>query len=113
MTDQGKSTYPTKTRLSKLVENTSLLLGSSLLIIIAFTTYIFLTSVTENSLYGSRFQEQEIIKKDLLDKNQSLKIQILDASTSEQIAGSWKVRNMINNNQTQFIETDLSKISKK
>ena len=113
MTDQGKSTYPTKTRLSKLVENTSVLLGGSLLLIIVFTTYVFLTNVTENSLYGSRFQEQEIIKKDLLDANQSLKIQILDASTSEKVAGSWKVRNMVNNTQIQFIETDLSKISRK
>lgn len=113
MKEQGKSTYPNKTRLSKLIQNTSLMLGGSLLIIIVFTTYLFLTNVTENSLHGSRFQEQEIIKKDLEDKNQSLRIQILDASTSEKVENSWKVKNMVSNNEVQYIETDLSKISKK
>lgn len=113
MKEQGKSTYPSKTRLSKLIQNTSLMLGGSLLIIIVFTTYLFLTNVTENSLHGSRFQEQEIIKKDLEDKNQSLRIQILDASTSEKVENSWKVKNMVSNNEVQYIETDLSKISKK
>jgi hypothetical protein len=113
MNDKSKTTYSNKTRLSKIVQNTSIWLGGSLLCIIIFTTYLFLTNVTENSLHGSRFQEQEIIKKDLEDKNQSLKIKILDASSSQEIDSSYQVQRMVTASEVEFLQSDQNTISKK
>jgi hypothetical protein len=113
MKEKSTSTYSNKTRLSKLVQNTTLWLGVCLFCIITGTTYLFLTNVTENSLHGSRFQEQEIIKKDLEDRNQSLKIQILEASSSEEVDSSYKVQKMVSASEVEYMETNKSTITKK
>lgn len=113
MKEKSKTTYSNKTRLSKLVHSTTVWLGASLFLIISITTYLFLTNVTENSLHGSRFQEQDIIKKDLEDMNQSLKIQILEASSSEELDKSYKVQKMVSASNIEYFKTDQTTISKK
>ncbi len=113
MKGKSKTTYSNKTRLSKLVQNTTLWLGASMLLIISGTTYLFLTNVTENSLHGSRFQEQEIIKKDLEDTNQTLKIQILEASTSDELDTSYNVQKMITAEEVEYFNNNQSTITKK
>lgn len=112
MTEKSKTTYSNKTRLSKLVQNTAVWLGVSLLLIISGTTYLFLTNVTENSLHGSRFQKEDIIKKDLEDMNQSLKIQILEASSAEEINNSFKVQRMVSAQEIEYFKSNQNTISK-
>lgn len=112
MTEKSKSTYSTKTRLSKLVQNTTIWLGTCLFLIIFGTTYLFLTNVTENSLHGSRFQEQDIIKKDLEDMNQSLKIQILEASSSEQVDQAYNTQQMVSASEIEYFNSNQTAISR-
>jgi len=112
MTEKSKSTYSNKTRLSKLVQNTTIWLGTCLFLIIFGTTYLFLTNVTENSLHGSRFQEQDIIKKDLEDMNQSLKIQILEASSSEQVDQAYSTQQMVSASEIEYFNSNQTAISR-
>lgn len=103
MTEQSKSNYRSKSRLSKLVQNTSIWLGSCLMLIIIVTSFLFLNNVTIKSQHGFRFKEQEILKNELTETNQDLKIKILNASSSDKINSSRQVKRMVQADDIEYL----------
>lgn len=102
MTVKSKSNYKTKSRLSEIVRSTSVWLGTSLVAIITVTSFLFLNNVTIKSQHGFRFKQQELLKNELTETNQDLKIKILNASSSDKINSSRQVKRMVQANEVEF-----------